>query len=81
MRVGRFHGLPGLAAHYLARQMDDYASGACSNAVITPIAQQLSPVDRQSVALYYAGLPLQVPRLGLTPEQARHIAAYLYTLE
>jgi cytochrome c553 len=56
-----FPRLAGLDAQYLARQMADYASGARPNAVMTPIAQQLSPTDHQSVALYYAGLPPQAP--------------------
>ena len=54
-----FPRLAGLDAQYLARQMADYASGARPNPVMTPIAQQLSPADHQSVALYYAGLPAQ----------------------
>jgi len=63
---GAFPRLAGLDAHYLARQMDDYTTGARSNAVMTPIAQQLSPADRQSVALYYAGLSVQAPLPGAT---------------
>ena len=39
--------------------MADYASGARPDAVMTSIAQQLSPADHQSIALYYAGLPAQ----------------------
>lgn len=54
-----FPRLGGLDAQYLAKQMADYASGARPNPVMTPIAQQLSPADHQSVALYYAGLPAQ----------------------
>jgi cytochrome c553 len=50
---GAFPRLAGLDTHYFARQMNDYVSGARSNAVMTPIAQQLSPADRQSVAFYY----------------------------
>jgi cytochrome c553 len=61
---GAFPRLAGLDAHYLAKQMDDYASGARADAVMTPISRQLSPADRQSVALYYAGLPAQVPLSG-----------------
>jgi cytochrome c553 len=56
-----FPRLAGLDAQYLAKQMADYASDARPNAVMTPIAQQLSPADHQSVALYYAGLPAQAP--------------------
>jgi cytochrome c553 len=44
--------------------MDDYTTGVRSNAVMTPIARQLSPADRQSVALYYAGLSVQAPLPG-----------------
>jgi cytochrome c553 len=56
-----FPRLAGLDAHYLAKQMADYASGARPDPVMTPITQQLSVADRQSVALYYAGLPAQAP--------------------
>jgi cytochrome c553 len=61
---GAFPRLAGLDAHYLARQMDDYASGTRSDAVMTLISQQLSQADRQSVALYYAGLSAQAPQVG-----------------
>jgi cytochrome c553 len=60
---GAFPRLAGLDAHYLAKQMDDYASGARADAVMTPISRQLTQVDRQSVALYYAGLPPQAPQV------------------
>jgi cytochrome c553 len=54
---GAFPRLAGLDARYLARQMEDYASGARPNAAMTPISRALSHADRQSAALYYAGLP------------------------
>jgi cytochrome c553 len=63
---GAFPRLAGLDAHYLAKQMDDYASGARSDGVMTPISRQLSQVDHQSVALYYAGLSPQAPQVGAT---------------
>jgi cytochrome c553 len=63
---GAFPRLAGLDAYYLAKQMDDYASGARSDEVMTRIAQQLSPADRQSVALYYAELSAQAPLAGST---------------
>jgi cytochrome c553 len=56
---GAFPRLAGLDAQYLAKQMADYASGTRPNPVMTPIAEQLSPTDHQSVGLYYAGLPAQ----------------------
>ena len=53
---GAFPRLAGMDAIYFARQMNDYASGARPNPAMSPIAQQLTPADRQSVALYYAEL-------------------------
>jgi cytochrome c553 len=44
--------------------MEDYVSGARADGVMTPISQRLSEADRQSVALYYAGLPPQAPQVG-----------------
>jgi cytochrome c553 len=77
---GAFPRLAGLDAHYLAKQMDDYASGARSDAVMTPISQQLSQADRQSVALYYAGLPAQAAQVGAAGADVRLIqrGAILY---
>jgi len=51
-----FPRLAGLDAYYSAKQMDDYASEARSDAVMTPISQQLVQADRLSVGLDYAGL-------------------------
>ncbi|WP_414476030.1 c-type cytochrome [Microvirga sp. M2] len=53
---GAFPRLAGLDRIYLARQLDDYASGARPNPAMSPIAQQLTAGDRQSTALYYAEL-------------------------
>jgi cytochrome c553 len=63
---GAFPRLAGLDAHYLAKQLDDYASGARADAVMTRISRQLSRADRQSVSLYYAGLPARAPLVGAT---------------
>ncbi|WP_375293311.1 c-type cytochrome [Siccirubricoccus sp. G192] len=62
---GAFPRLAGLDAQYLARQMQDYASGARPNAAMSPISRALSQADRRSVALYYAGLPAGAP--GVQP--------------
>jgi cytochrome c553 len=61
---GAFPRLAGLDAHYLAKQMEDYASGARPDGVMAPISQRLTQADRESVALYYAGLPPQAPQVG-----------------
>jgi cytochrome c553 len=47
--------LSGLDAHYLAKQMGDYASGARPSSAMAAIARQLPASDHQSVGLYYAG--------------------------
>jgi cytochrome c553 len=70
---GAFPRLAGLDAHYLAKQMDDYASGARSDGVMTPISRQLTRVDRQSVALYYAGLPAQAPQVASVAAADAHL--------
>jgi cytochrome c553 len=58
---GAFPRLAGLDASYLAKQMEDYASGARTNVTMTRISHALSQADRQSVSLYYAGLPAGAP--------------------
>jgi cytochrome c553 len=75
-----FPRLAGLDAHYLAKQMDDYAAGARADAVMAPISQQLSQADRRSVALYYAGLSPQAPQVGAAGADAHLIqrGAILY---
>jgi cytochrome c553 len=70
---GAFPRLAGLDAHYLAKQMDDYVSGARPDPVMTPILQQLSQAERQSVALYYAGLSPQAAQVGAAGADARLI--------
>jgi cytochrome c553 len=55
--------LAGLDAHYLAKQMGDYASGARPSAAMATIARELAASDHQSVGLYYARQP--VPAAGI----------------
>jgi len=68
---GAFPRLAGLDVHYLARQMEDYASGARPNAAMSPIARALSPADRRSVALYYAELQADSPRVQVAAAASR----------
>jgi cytochrome c553 len=44
-----FPRLAGLDARYLAKQMDDYVSGARSDAVMIPISRQLAQADRPGI--------------------------------
>ena len=51
--------LAGQSAAYLARQLDDWASGkryGDADGTMTAISRALSPADRQAVAAYAAGL-------------------------
>jgi cytochrome c553 len=66
-----FPRLAGLDPTYFAKQMADYASGARPNGAMSPIAQQLSAADYHSLALYYAGLPPQLPVVQLNAADER----------
>jgi cytochrome c553 len=52
-----FPRLAGLGASYLQRQLEAFAEGTRSNAVMMPIAKALSAADRKAVASHYASLP------------------------
>ena len=52
-----FPRLAGMGASYLQRQLEAFAEGTRSNAVMMPIAKALSAADRKAVASYYAAMP------------------------
>lgn len=60
-----FPRLAGLNSSYLDTQLQNFASGRRSNAIMMPIAKALSVPDMWAVARYYAGLP--VPAAALRP--------------
>jgi len=51
-----FPRLAGLNAGYLQTQLDAFANGQRSNAMMTSVAQTLDGSEREAVARYYAGL-------------------------
>jgi cytochrome c553 len=53
-----FPRLAGMDADYLARQLDQFASGERASAIMAPVAKALDPADRVALAEYYAGLPV-----------------------
>jgi cytochrome c553 len=59
--LGRGEGVyPPLAGQdplYLVKQLDDYASGARPNPVMSPIASALPPRERAAAADHYASIP------------------------
>lgn len=52
-----FPRLAGMGAGYLQRQLEAFAEGTRSNAVMMPIAKALSAADRKAVASHYASMP------------------------
>ncbi len=51
-----FPRLRGLSVRYLFKQLNDYASEARPNEIMTPLAKRLSEADRQALAEYYGRL-------------------------
>lgn len=52
-----FPRLAGTGQLYLQAQLDAFADGSRKNAVMMPIAQQLTPAERLAVTRYYSQLP------------------------
>ena len=50
--------IAGQSAHYIQKQLRDFASGARENLIMGGIAKSLSSADRAKVAAYYASLPV-----------------------
>ncbi|WEN15657.1 c-type cytochrome [Rhodanobacter sp. AS-Z3] len=50
--------LAALDATYLQKQLDDFAGGARSNAIMQPIATALTEDERQAMANYYSKMPV-----------------------
>jgi len=53
--------LAGQSAHYLDKQLRDFASGARDNAIMSAIAKGLNDQTRSRLAAYYASLPIPAP--------------------
>ena len=53
--------LAGQSAHYLDKQLRDFASGARDNAIMGAIAKGLNDQTRSKVVAFYASLPVPVP--------------------
>jgi len=61
---GAFPRVSGQSALYLARQLQDFASGVRSNAIMSSIARALSPDDIADVAAYYEKAEARFPPLA-----------------
>jgi cytochrome c553 len=53
---GAFPRIAGQSPYYLDKQMQDFASGVRSDAVMTPIAKALTPEEAADVVAYYASV-------------------------
>ena len=67
---GAFPRLAGQSAHYLTKQLRDFASGERASAIMSPIAKALSADDIADVSAYFVGvnspfLPLRAPDAAL----------------
>jgi cytochrome c553 len=60
--------LTGQSAEYLQKQLDDYASGARDNPVMSNFAKSLSEEQRSQLATHYAGMTAAyLPETGVAP--------------
>ena len=55
--MAAFPRLAGTGQAYLQAQLDAFADGSRKNAVMQPMAQNLTATERQAVALYFSQLP------------------------
>lgn len=77
----QFPRLAGLQAAYLQKQLEDYASGARRNEIMTPIAQSLRQQERRDLAAWYASLPGGGPAPGASAsEEERQRGARVFNL-
>jgi cytochrome c553 len=65
--------IAGQSAHYIEKQLRDFASGTRENLVMGGIAKSLSDADRAKVAAYYASLP--VPPVARSAGPSATVAA------
>jgi cytochrome c553 len=65
--------LAGQSAHYLDKQLRDFASGARDNAIMSAIAKGLNDQTRAKLVAYYAALPVPTAteHTAPTPAQAQ----------
>ncbi|WP_343224645.1 c-type cytochrome [Oleiagrimonas sp.] len=67
-----FPRLAGLNQAYLLKQLNDYASGARDNTIMTPVARTLTATEREALAKYYSVMPVPaaVIKAGANPSGA-----------
>jgi cytochrome c553 len=73
--------LAGQFPHYLDKQLEDFASGARDNAIMSAIAKGLNAQTRSRLATYYASLPVPAPLKGTAPTAAQAARGHQLALE
>ena len=63
--------IAGQSAHYLDKQLRDFASGTRDNAIMGAIAKGLNDQTRSRLVAYYASLPVPAPLKSVAPTPAR----------
>lgn len=74
-----FPRLGGTGQAYLQAQLEAFASGARKNPLMQPIAQGLSPAQRQSVTLYYSRLAAPTQAVDAAQPTPADAGAWLAT--
>jgi cytochrome c553 len=74
-----FPRLAGTGQAYLQAQLEAFASGARKNPLMQPIAQGLSPAQRQSVTLYYSKLAAPTQAVDAAQPTPAEAGAWLAT--
>lgn len=62
--LSSFPRIAGEPAYYIANQLKDYASGVRNNLLMSPIAKALTESEKESVAAYFASLPVPTLKPG-----------------
>jgi cytochrome c553 len=73
--------IAGQSAHYLDKQLQDFASGARDNPIMAAIAKGLNDQTRSKLAAYYASLPVPAPLKSESPTPAQAARGHQLAIE
>jgi cytochrome c553 len=73
--------IAGQSAHYLDKQLQDFASGARDNPIMGAIAKGLNDQTRSKLVAYYASLPVPAPLKSVSPPPARAARGHQLAIE
>jgi cytochrome c553 len=73
--------IAGQSAHYLDKQLQDFASGARDNPIMGAIAKGLNDQTRSKLVAYYASLPVPAPLKSVSPTPARAARGHQLAIE